>query len=149
MQSPAEPICARRAAEFFGYGWEDYFLDSDSGGEKSAARKGIQAKAMDRKAFEAKKEFIEASQTKLMESVLERLTLIGGESKRNRSPIYAVYAMALHPSSAFVAGITEHLQRARNGEIIDHVSTTYVVQRRNVTFFFVGKWMKEIGAFFL
>ncbi|CAM9348127.1 unnamed protein product [Ectocarpus sp. 8 AP-2014] len=28
--------------------------------------------------------------------------------------------MALHPSSAFMAGITEYLQRARNGEIIDH-----------------------------
>ncbi|CAM9855219.1 unnamed protein product [Ectocarpus sp. 4 AP-2014] len=55
-----------------------------------------------------------------MESVLQRLTLVGGQSKRNRSPIYVMYAMALHPSSAFVAGNTKHLQRARNGEIIDY-----------------------------
>lgn len=143
MQSPGEQICARRAEEFFGHGWEDYFLGSDSGGEKSAARKGIHAKAMDRMAFEAKKEFIEASQTKLMASVLEGLTLMGAESKKNKSPIYAVYAMALHPSSPFVAGITEHLQRARNGETFDHVSTKNV--RSPATKCCVFFWVHRIG----
>lgn len=66
-------------------------------------------------AMEGKKEDVVALQTKLRDSVKQGLSRVrvNAEAKKNLSPVYAVYAMALFPVSPFSVGFVAHLKRTR------------------------------------